>query len=252
MKKKRLLIRDFIPPKALPLIKDIFYNLRYFFYKGNKLFCPCCERSFRKFLDYAGSQNDMCPGCAALSRHRLLWLYLKNETNLFTDKLDVLHFAPEYIFQKNLSKLKKINYVTADLSHPSARYHFDITNIPFKDNSFDVIICNHVLQEVPDDKKAMQEIYRVLKKKGWALLQVPINENLKKTFEDFTTKDRKKRSKLLGYPEALRIYGQDYKGKLSLSGFKVRIIDYLSRLNEKLIKKYGLFSNEKIYLCKKT
>ena len=115
----------------------------------------------------------LCPKCLSLERHRLLWLYLKNRTEFFTAKLKVLHVAPEQCFFKTFRNMKNLVYLTADLESPLADMKLDIQDMPFPENEFDVIICNHVLEHVPDDRKAMHEIFRVLKKGGFAILQVP-------------------------------------------------------------------------------
>ena len=240
--KNKLLIRNLIPKKSLPAVKKLFYGIRGVLYKGDKVICPCCGGHFKKFLSFGKGEelrkNAICPKCNSLERHRLIWIFLKNKTNLFSDNLKVLHFAPEYVFQTKMKSMPNLDYLSADIEHPSAMIKVDITNIPFKDNIFDVILCNYVLQEVPNDKKAMKELYRVLKKQGWAILQSFINHNQIKTDETFKTGN------------AIRRYGNDYKDKLENAGFKVRVFNYSEKL-EQTMKKYGLPKQEKIYFCTK-
>jgi SAM-dependent methyltransferase len=128
--------------------------------------------------------NSKCPGCGASERHRHLWLYLQNRTELFSEPLRVLHFAPEWIIQKKLRRSPNLDYVSADLDPHSALVKMDITNITYPDESFDVVPCSHVLEHVWDDRKAMNELQRILKPGGWAIVLVPIDYKRAETFED--------------------------------------------------------------------
>ena len=150
-------------------------------YKGNNVECPVCNSRFRKFLPYGHNiirENILCPRCLSLERHRLMWLFLNNKTDFFTARHKVLHVAPEQCFYSRFKKLKNLNYVTADLESPIADVRLDIQNMPFTDGEFDVVICNHVLEHVEDDNKAMSEILRVLKTGGFAIMHVPMNSGL--------------------------------------------------------------------------
>ena len=228
-----------------PLLIKLSYVVRpviAFYLKGNKFTDPIDNKSFRKFLPYGYQvqrQNVLSPSTLSLERHRLLWLYLTNETNFFTSKKKVLHMAPEQCF---LSRFKKLNhdYITADLDSPIADVKADITNLPFNDNSFDVIFCNHVLEHIPDDTKAMQELYRVMKKGGMGIFQIPQDLNRKITFEDNSIIDRKERAKVFGQYDHVRIYGKDFFSFLNQAGFKSKGIPYAEKLTEIEIKKYSL------------
>ena len=220
-----------------------------FFLKGNTFTDPIDGRSFKTFLPYGYGnqrQNVLAPSTLSLERHRLLWLYLKNETNFFNANLKVLHFAPEQAFYKHFRKLKNLEYTTTDLNSPLADVKADICNLPFKDNTFDVILCNHVLEHIPDDTKAMQELYRVLKPKGMAILQIPQDITRDTTFEDHTITDKKERAKIFGQYDHVRIYGLDYFNKLRSIGFKVDAIDYTSTLSASEIHNYCLAKGELI------
>src|SRR5690606_38670605 len=140
----------------------------------------------------------LSPSTLSLERHRLLWLDLKNETDFFTAPKRVLHFAPEQAFYKRFREQKNLEYITTDLESPLADVKADICNLPFKDNEFDVILCNHVLEHIPDDTKAMQELYRVLKPDGMAILQIPQDLSREETFEDHSITDKKERAKIFG------------------------------------------------------
>ena len=224
------------------------------FYRGNEFTDPINGKSYRKFLPYGyvkQRDNALSPGTLSLERHRLLWLYLNNETNFFSKTLKVLHIAPEQCFYNLFKNLKNINYTTFDLNSPLADIKGDICNLPFKENSFDFILCNHVLEHINDDKKAMKELYRVLNKNGTAILQVPINQKSSKTFEESSIVDKKKRIEKFGQYDHIRLYGLDYFKKLESFGFKVDPLKYSKEFTESEIIKYGLLKDEIIPVCKK-
>jgi len=203
-------------------------------------------KSFRKFLPYGyGIQrpNVLSPSTLSLERHRLLWLYLNNETNFFSEKKKVLHMAPEQCFLKRFRKLNH-DYITADLYSPIADVKADITKLPFEDDSFDVVFCNHVLEHIPDDTKAMQELYRVMKKGGMGIFQIPQDLNRETTFEDDSITDPKERAKIFGQYDHVRVYGRDYFNKLRSIGFKVDEVNYTEKLSAELSDKYRLMKGE--------
>lgn len=223
-------------------------------FRGNDFTDPINGKSYRKFLPYGyvkQRDNALSPGTLSLERHRLLWLYLNNETNFFSKTLKVLHIAPEQCFYNLFKNLKNINYTTFDLNSPLADIKGDICNLPFKENSFDFILCNHVLEHINDDKKAMKELYRVLNKNGTAILQVPINQKSSKTFEDSSIVDKKERIEKFGQYDHIRLYGLDYFKKLEAFGFKVDPLKYSKEFTESEIIKYGLIKDEIIPVCKK-
>lgn len=214
---------------------------------GKKYTDPIDGKSFRKFLPYGyGKQreNVLSPSTLSLERHRLLWLYLKNETDFFSAKKKMLHFAPEQAFYKRFRKMQNLDYTTTDLNSPLADVKADICDLPFGDNIYDVIFCNHVLEHIPDDDKAMRELYRVLKPGGMAVLQVPQDLDREKTFEDDSITDPKERQRIFGQYDHVRVYGRDYFDKLRNCGFTVKEIDYTAKLSEKEIDKYRLAKGE--------
>ena len=165
--------------------------------------------------------------------------------------MKVLHFAPEQAFYKRFRKLSNLDYTTTDLNSPLADVKADICNLPFKDNEFDVILCNHVLEHIPDDTKAMQELYRILRPNGWGIFQIPQDLNREKTFEDNTITDRKERAKIFGQYDHVRVYGRDYFDKLRSIGFLVDEVDYTATLSAEAIKKYCLAEGEIIPVVRK-
>ncbi len=240
-----------------PLLIKLSYWVRpvlAFFMKGSSYVDPIDQKSFRTFLPYGYEnprENVLSPSTLSLERHRLLWLFLQNKTDFFSKKYSLLHFAPEQAFHKRFQKLKNLNYVTTDLDSPLADVKADICNLPFEDNSFDVILCNHVLEHIPNDTKAMQELYRVLKPNGWGIFQIPQDLKREKTFEDDSITDRRKRAEIFGQYDHVRIYGRDYFDKLRNVGFTVDEIDYTASLSDKEIERYRLAKGEIIPLVHK-
>jgi len=240
-----------------PLLIKLSYLARplfAFYYKGNTYEDPIDGRKFRSFLPYGYEnprENVLSPSTLSLERHRLLWLYLKNETNFFKENLKVLHFAPEQSFYSRFKKLTNLEYTTTDLNSPLADVKADICNLPFEDNSFDVILCNHVLEHISDDTKAMRELFRILKPGGWGVLQIPQDLKRATTFEDDSITNKKERAKIFGQYDHVRIYGLDYFEKLRSIGFKVNEVNYTKELPSTAINKYRLAKGEIIPVVQK-
>ncbi|MFC2117244.1 class I SAM-dependent methyltransferase [Bacteroidota bacterium] len=253
MKKIVSFLMRHIPRKVLIISGYFFKYPVLLFFFGNKVECPICNGKFRKFLPYGiiSRSNALCPKCLSLERHRLMWFFLERKTKFFSDELSVLHIAPEQCFRKIFRKQKNLEYVTADLESPIADVKLDIQDIPYEDCSFNVIICNHVLEHVEDDKKAMSELFRTLKKDGFALLQVPIDFNREITYEDSSITDPVEREIHFLQKDHFRLYGLDYPEKLEKSGFFVEQIDMINELPTELVKKSCLPENEKIYFAQK-
>lgn len=263
-------ILNTIPRPILIRLSIVVRPIIAFFLKGNTFTDPIDGKSFRAFLPYGyGNQrnNVLSPSTLSLERHRLLWLYLQNETDFFpkntesnssesgennidsrdiesSSVLKVLHFAPEQEFYKRFKKQSNLDYTTTDLLSPLANVKADICNLPFEDNSFDVIFCNHVLEHIPDDTKAMQELYRVMKPNSWGIFQIPQDLSREKTFEDNSITDKKERAKIFGQYDHVRVYGRDYFDKLRSIGFKVKEVYYTQTLSAELVKKYCLAKGE--------
>ena len=224
--------------------------------KGNKYTDPIDGKSFRRFLSYGyGKQreNALSPSTLSLERHRLMWLFLRNDTDFFTskEKIKTLHIAPEQCFLDLFRKQKNLEYITSDLESPIADVKADICNLPFDDNSFDVIFCNHVLEHIINDTKAMQELYRVLKKGGFGIFQIPQDLSREKTFEDNTITNRRERAEIFGQYDHVRVYGRDYFNKLRSVGFAVDEIDYTKKITREKLERYCLMKNEILPVCYK-
>ena len=249
-------ILNTIPRPWLIKASYIVRPLISWYLRGNKFTDPIDGRSFRKFLPYGyvkQRENALSPSTLSLERHRLMWLFLRDNTTFFTatKKLKVLHIAPEQCFLDIFRKQQNLNYITSDLESPIADVKADICDLPFKENEFDIIFCNHVLEHISNDTIAMQELYRVLKPGGFGIFQIPQDLSKAITFADNTITDRKERAKLFGQYDHVRVYGRDYFDKLRSIGFKVDEVDYTKKITLDKIEKYCLMQNEILPVCYK-
>ncbi|MFC0657553.1 class I SAM-dependent methyltransferase [Mongoliitalea lutea] len=242
----------YIPRKYLQLVSHFFLRVLAIFYTGSKVQCNVCDSQFRKFLPYGrkARENALCPKCLALERHRLMWLFLQKETNFFTAPLKVLHIAPELCFIERMQALPNLEYITGDIESPLATVKMDVHQIPFENNSFDVVFCNHVMEHVDDDILACKEINRVLKPNGWGIIQSPIYD-LKETIEDKSITDPRERERLFGQRDHVRKYGKDYASRLSQSGLLVEENLFVQQLDPQLVIQHALPPQEIIFYCKK-
>jgi len=232
----------------------VFRPMVVWYLKGNNFTDPIDGRTYRKLLPYGYEkirQNVLSPGTMTLERHRLMWLYLKNETDFFNKKIKLLHMAPEQAFYERFRKMNNLEYVTCDLDSPIAEIKADIQNLPFEDKCFDVVFCNHVLEHIPDDHKAMSELFRVMKPGGWGIFQVPIRYSLTETFEDPTITDKNERKEKFGQYDHVRVYGLDYYHRLRKAGFIVEEINLSNKLSEREINRFALEKNEILPLVRK-
>lgn len=244
----------FVPRKYLQLVSHIPLKIYALFMKGDAVECTVCEEKFKKFLPYGRlhpRENALCPNCLALERHRLMYLYLKEKTNFFTDNLKVLHVAPEYCFINRFEQLKNLDYLTADIESPLAKVKMDIENIQFPENSFDVIFCNHVLEHVSDFPKATSELFRVLKPGGWAIMQSPQDMRMATTHEDPTITDPRERERVFLQSDHLRLFGRDYGKELAKAGFRVKEDHFVTEMPIEQAKRYALPMEEIVYFCEK-
>ncbi|MCW3106790.1 MAG: methyltransferase protein [Segetibacter sp.] len=230
----------------------------HFALKGNSVHCVCCNAKYVTFLP-AGIQkraNARCINCSSLERHRTLWMFLKQQGNIFNTPLRLLHVAPEKIFYDHFVSIPQLEYHPIDLMPDKYAYGnktmvMDVTAMTYPDNFFDAVICNHVLEHIRQDMKAMQELYRVLKPGGWAILNTPVDMDAETTVEDIDLYDPKKQLELFGQPDHVRIYGRDFLTRLAAAGFKPDVIDYVSKFSHNEQFKYGLKKQEIIFYCTK-
>lgn len=251
LEKKNLLIETYL--------EEVFNHLNI-----EKKYCPICENFTNIFLPFGEHPrpNALCPKCKSLERHRLIYLYFKNETKIFKNKMSLLHFAPEKILFDIFKNHTNIDYWPVDLY--DTRYikeKVDIQKIPYPSNSFDIVYCSHVLEHVKDDIGAMKELYRVVKPKsegGSALIMVPLFYDLNETLENEEYNTPELRSKYYGQFDHVRAYGSDFSDKLKSVGFEVEKYNKYDLANDKnLIKIYGITENDKkimqneLWVCRK-
>ena len=248
-------ILRFLPRSFLIRMSLFLRPLLRVYYGGNKFTDPIDGSGYRKFLPYGYGKtlrpNALCPGTLSLERHRLLWLYLERETRFLNQGLKVLHVAPEQVFYRKFKRFQHWDYTTTDLNSPLADVVADICHLPFQDNQYDLILCNHVLEHIPNDLKAMTELYRVLKKGGTLIAQVPLEEGRPKTFEDNSITDANERSRVFGQYDHIRVYGQDYYQRLKSVGFSTEGVFLQSQLTTEEIGRYALPQKEKIPVMRK-
>jgi SAM-dependent methyltransferase len=263
----RKILKKIFPYRVFVALKNSYRYADSLRYLGDTHECPFCKGRFSMFLP-AGLDfpvlkekqvvggghrlNSNCPRCSSGDRERLIYLYLKkSKQDFFSQKIKLLHVAPELNLSFKLNSYSNIDYISADLNSPLAKLQMDITDIKQDNETFDVIICNHVLEHIQNDMKAMRELHRVLKKGGFAILQVPISNIIKETFEDFTIISPEDKEKAFGQHNHVRIYGRDYTSRLEEAGFAVSIIDCTREFDSSQILKFGLLKDEKIFLCSK-
>jgi len=247
-------ILNTVPRPVLIRVSKFVQPVLDFYYRGSRYTDPINGKSYRKFLPYGYvdiRENVLSPGTLSLERHRLMWLYLQRQTDFFNKPYKVLHFAPEQAFYKRFKKLPNIDYVTTDLKSPLADVKADITNLPFEDNSFDIIFCNHVLEHIPDDQQAMKELFRVMKPGGWGIFQVPLDYNRQLTFQDDNITDPEERTRIFGQYDHVRVYGLDYYDKLRKVGFTVMPENFIHSFLPAEIDKYRLDKEEVLTIVRK-
>ncbi|TGD83038.1 methyltransferase domain-containing protein [Hymenobacter wooponensis] len=225
-------------------------------FAGDKVICPCCQSTFREFAPFSiwKKPNSWCVQCESLERHRALWMYLETKTDIYSKPLKLLHVAPEDMFFKRFEKEPNIEYYPADILpylYRKGTKYLDLLSPDIPDNTFDVIICNHVFAYIEDDKTAMHNVYKMLKPGGWGILQVALDPTKAVTHEDLTITDPKERERIFGLNDHVRLYGLDYADKLKEAGFDVLIDDYTAEFSDEEIFKYGFWKGDPFYVVSK-
>jgi len=213
------------------------------------MYCPCCDTE-SAFLPFGVKprQNARCPHCGALERHRLLWLFLHSRHQLLSAGMRLLHVAPEPILRRLFEATPGVHYISADLDAASG-VRLDITRLPFAPGTLDGVVCNHVLEHVPEDRAALRELRRALRPTGWAILQSPLDGRREETYEDPSVTDPGERERLFDQFDHVRIYGRDYATRLRAAGFHVDVVTFAETLQPDDVTRCGLRS-ENIYLCR--
>lgn len=253
------LILNLIPRPVLQRVAGWIVPVVGLLYLGKGKQCPLCGCQRRKFMPYGyvtSRENALCPNCLSLERHRLLWLWLVRESDIGRGAMalpKMLHIAPEVALMRKFKKMYASTpdrYVTADLESPLADMHFDVQQIPLEAESFDAIICNHIMEHVEDDGKALSELYRIMRRGGWGVILSPVELEREKTFEDDTITDPAERTRIFGQYDHRRIYGRDYAARLRETGFEVYDIDYKNELSKAEQELYALPADHLYIVCK--
>ncbi|MGM0565410.1 MAG: class I SAM-dependent methyltransferase [Bacteroidota bacterium] len=266
-------LKKFLPYSAGVKMRGLYQKALLIAYSGNKYYCPFCDNRFRKMLpggeDHpviheknivgAGRRNNMlCPRCFSTDRDRLIYLYLKEKTEFLTKPASVLHIAPEGSLKHLLENLQNLEYRTGDkFEEGYTGYYYDrdvlqmdVTDISEPDESYDLVICNHVLEHIPDDRKAMREIYRILNPGGEAILQVPVSMSATETKEETVASDEERQARY-GQFDHVRLYAADYKHRLAEEGFKVEVHNPEKDGWKSNLKEYAINPLENVYVGKK-
>jgi SAM-dependent methyltransferase len=249
----KAILKKIIGPAGRKQLRTVQASTRAAVYSlGNDVECPICGSTYSKFLPF-NRPNALCHTCHSLERHRLVYLYLKNKTTFFDGQnLDILHFAPEKCLHDVIRKHPQLHYQTADLMTTyidaigvMPDHVMSVTDIKFADETFDVVLCNHVFELVSDDAQGMREIFRVLKPNSYAIIQAAVNNQLEKTAETAHLSGEE-RKRIAGAHQHVRRYGRDYRQRLAAAGFEVEVSDYVQQLDA---KRYGLMPHEDVYVC---
>ena len=252
-------ILNLIPRPVLQRVAEWIVPVVGLLYLGKGKQCPLCGCQRRKFLPYGyvtPRENALCPNCLSLERHRLLWLWLVRESDIGRGAMalpKMLHIAPEVALMRKFKKMYASTpdrYITADLESPLADMHFDVQQIPLEAESFDAVICNHIMEHVEDDGKALRELYRIMRRGGWGVILSPVELEREKTFEDDTITDPAERTRIFGQYDHRRIYGRDYAARLREVGFEVYDIDYKNELSKAEQELYALPADHLYIVCK--
>ena len=250
------LILNIFPRKFLQRIASWAVPVAGLFYVGRGRECPVCGARYRRFMPYGyvtSREDALCPRCLSLERHRMIWLWLQRNTDLFESHPRLLHIAPEVSLMRHFKrhyKEHKARYTTADLESPLADMHFDVQHIPMEARSIDVVICNHLLEHVVNDRIALAELYRILKPGGWGIMLVPEDRSRATTFEDDTITDAKERTRLFGQYDHRRVYGRDYDLRLAEAGFVVERIAVSDLLNPEERRRHAVGNDDLVVVHK--
>jgi SAM-dependent methyltransferase len=233
-------------------VMEIALTFRGLLFLGTKYTCPCCGWRVRDFTKGNALLKkrplSYCPRCNSKARHRRIWLFLQQNTNLFNDQLSLFEVSPKYSFSRRFTQMVNISYVAADLyDRPHISFRMDLVEASLKSERFDAVLCVHVLEEIMDDRRAMEELFRILKPGGWAVISVPTRMD-QVTYEDPTITAPKERKRAFGEPDHVRIYGYDLKDKLEACGFNVQV-DLADTVPLQTREKYGLRGIENIFYC---
>jgi SAM-dependent methyltransferase len=238
----------------MPRLVEVGLALRALFFVGTRHTCPCCGWRVRAFTHGGTSWRirhlGYCPRCNSKARHRRDWLFLEQKTNLFSDKLSLLCVSPNYCLSRRFKSIPNLRYFgVSDRCRPNICLKMNLAATPIRSATFDAAVCIHVLEHIDNDRRAMGELFRVLKPGGWALITVPIRLE-QRTFEDPRITMPEERERAFGERVHVRLYGYDLTDRLREAGFQVHL-DLGTGIDEQTREKYGLRNDENVFYCTK-
>lgn len=219
---------------------------------GSRRYCAVCGSTVRAFRPYghARRQEAQCPVCGSVERHRLIWEFFERQSDLFDERPKrLLHVAPEPALERRLRGLPSIEYVSADAQDGQADLRIDLTDTELPSESYDVILCSHVLEHIQEDRKAMREMARLLKPNGWACILVPLSAP--QTFDDPSVTDPAERTRLFGQWDHVRAYGPDIAERLTGEGFDVQTLAAEDIVADAEERERTQVKEEHLYYCRK-
>jgi SAM-dependent methyltransferase len=233
---------------------ELLLFLRALPFVGTKYRCCCCGWRLRAFSAGGWSLRTRvagyCPRCSSKARHRRIWHFLTERKGLLATPMSLLEVSPHYSFSRRWVRMKHLRFVGTDLvERPHIAVGMDLTAAPLRSATFDAILCVHVLEEIPDDRAAMEELFRLVKPGGWVLVGVPTRLD-RDTYEDPSITTRKERRRAFGEEAHVRIYGRDLIERLRRSGFDVHV-DLAGDLPDEVVVKFGLRKEENLFLCRR-
>jgi SAM-dependent methyltransferase len=219
--------------------------------RGHAKHCPVCGRGFGHFLAFglARRRNARCPGCGSLERHRFLWLYLERTLRLLRRRGSVLHIAPEACIRNRIAGRPGLRYQAIDLYRPDGGATMDATRLAFADESFDIVICSHVLEHVREDRRALAEMARVLRPGGRAVIMVPLDLRQAVTGESPAAVTAAERLAAFGHPYHVRICGADYGERIAAAGFTVSRVDSAALSGHR--RRYHRINRTSLFDCRR-
>lgn len=233
---------------------EVFLFLRGLMFRGERHQCPICGFRGRAFTHGGGSlrtrDRGYCPRCNSKARHRTVWLHCLDHTDITTKPTRLLHVAPKYCLSRRLTRMNNVEYAAVDLqARPHVTFVGDLTQLDIPDETFDGVLCIHVLEHIIDDQAAISEIWRALRPGGWAVINVPVDLD-QTTYEDATITTAAGRRQAFGEADHVRVYGADLGERLERAGFEVTL-HRGEDIGERAVERHGLTRDEHVFHCVK-
>jgi SAM-dependent methyltransferase len=242
--------RKAVPTRLRGALKSLMRTVQSRTHAGDRVLCPVCDGHFSSFMTRHGHRNAQCPKCRSLVRHRALWLYLRDVLRVGEKPIRLLHLAPERGIERRLRALPAVDYVTADIDAALAAERVDVVSMPYPDASFDLVICSHVLEHVPDDRRAIGELYRVLRPGRTAIVVVPVRTEHTEEFLDPSPSPAYPDGYLrVGGHAHVREIGADYPDRLREAGFDVETTDYATAIPWSVRARFGIEPGQPFFVC---